>query len=221
MSETFMAAEIAEAGAVVAANSTANARGDGKLAAELRAGEPDFVATIARGSSDHAALFLKHAVELKLGLACASLGPSIASLYHAPLRLANAVAIAVSQSGRSPDIVAMQRAAKLGGATTIALVNEADSPVASDADAVLPLCAGVERSVAATKSMIASLVAGTCADRPLERGPKLDAALQRLPAVLDGAPRPARPIVETPSPAWRRSSSSAAARPSRSPWRRR
>ena len=84
---TLMATEIAETGAAIRRQLDANARAAADLAAELRAGEPSFVATIARGSSDHAALFLKHVVELKVGLACASLGPSIASLYRAPLRL--------------------------------------------------------------------------------------------------------------------------------------
>ena len=107
-----MAVEIAEAGAVVLGQLAANAASTAQLAAALRRGKPPFVVTIARGSSDHAALYLKRLVELKVGLACASLGPSIVSLYHAPLRLADAVAIAISQSGRSPDIVAMQRAAK-------------------------------------------------------------------------------------------------------------
>ena len=121
---------------------------------------PLFVATVARGSSDHAALYLKHLVELKLALACASLGPSISSLYHAPLKLEGAVAIAISQSGQSPDIVAMQRTAKDQRAITIAFVNDEASPLAREANAVLPLCAGLERSVAATKSMIAALIAG-------------------------------------------------------------
>ena len=185
MSETFMAAEIAEAGAVVRRQFDSNRAVTARLAAALREDAPDFVVTIARGSSDHAALFLKHAIELKLGLACASLGPSIASLYRAPLRLACAAAIAISQSGRSPDIVAMQRAAKAATATTIALVNDTDSPLAREADSMLPLCAGEERSVAATKSMIASLVAGVslvahwAGDAELQRG------LEALPAILE------------------------------------
>ena len=128
-----MAAEIAESGAVARRQLTANATPTAKLAADLRARKPSFAVTIARGSSDHAALYLKHLVELKVALACASLGPSLASLYHAPLRLAGAVAIAISQSGRSPDIVAMQRAAKDQGAVTIAMVNDEDSPLARDA----------------------------------------------------------------------------------------
>ena len=131
---SFMAAEIAETGAAIGRQLAANAPASAALAAELRASDPPFVATIARGSSDHAALFLKHVIELKVGLACASLGPSIASLYRAPLRLGRAVAITISQSGRSPDIVAMQQAAKQAGATTIAFVNDPTSPAAREAD---------------------------------------------------------------------------------------
>jgi glutamine---fructose-6-phosphate transaminase (isomerizing) len=182
---SFMATEIAETGAAIRRQLDANARAVADLAAELRAGEPSFVATIARGSSDHAALFLKHAVELKVGLACASLGPSIASLYRAPLRLDRAVAITISQSGRSPDIVAMQQAAKRAGATTIAFVNDAASPAALDADALLPLHAGEERSVAATKSMIASLVAGLSLAARWSEDAALAAALARLPEILE------------------------------------
>ena len=185
MSETFMAAEIAETGPALRRQLDANAEAVKRLADELRAGEPAFVATIARGTSDHAALFLKHVIELKLGLACASLAPSTASLYRAPMRLSDAVAVTISQSGRSPDIVAMQRAAKLSGATTVALVNEIDSPVAAEADALLPLLAGVEKSVAATKSMIASLVAGASLAAAWSSDAALAAALDRLPAILD------------------------------------
>ena len=188
---TFMAAEVAETGQALRRQLDANRDATKKLAAELRAGSPAFVATIARGSSDHAALYLKHVVERKLGLACASLGPSIASLYHSPLRLARAVAITISQSGRSPDIVAMQSAAKTAGATTIALVNDAGSPAAAEADALLPLWAGVERSVAATKSMIASMVAGAALVAEWAVDSDLAAALERLPAVLDAETGPA------------------------------
>ena len=188
---TFMAAEVAETGQALRRQLDANRDATKKLAAELRAGSPAFVATIARGSSDHAALYLKHVVERKLGLACASLGPSIASLYHSPLRLARAVAITISQSGRSPDIVAMQSAAKTAGATTIALVNDAGSPAAAEADALLPLWAGVERSVAATKSMIASMVAGAALVAEWAVDSDLAAALERLPGVLDAETGPA------------------------------
>jgi glutamine---fructose-6-phosphate transaminase (isomerizing) len=187
VSRTFMAAEIAETGAVVRRQLAANAASTAGLAADLRTLKPPFVATVARGSSDHAALYLKHLIELKLGLACASLAPSIASLYHAPLKLRGAVAIAISQSGRSPDIVAMQRAAKDERAMTIALVNDEASPLAREANAVLPLCAGPERSVAATKSMIAALIAGASFVAHWSDDDELLDALAQLPSVLDAS----------------------------------
>ena len=205
MSRTFMAAEIEEVGAVVRRQLAANAASTAKLAADLRAREPSFVATIARGSSDHAALYLKHLVELKLALACASLGPSIASLYHAPLKLEGAVAIAISQSGQSPDILAMQRAAKKQRATSIALVNDEASPLAREADARLPLCAGVERSVAATKSMIASLTAGASLVAHWSDDAALLAALQNLPSVLNSSS--AAPLADGPVDALAQASS--------------
>jgi glutamine---fructose-6-phosphate transaminase (isomerizing) len=194
-----MASEIAECGAVARRQLTANAPSTAKLAADLRARKPSFAVTIARGSSDHAALYLKHLVELKAGLACASLGPSLASLYHARLRLAGAVAIAISQSGRSPDIVAIQRAARDERAVTIALVNDEESALARGAHALLPLHAGVERSVAATKSMIASLVAGVSLVAHWSEDVELLAALARLPAILDlsSAAPPSEAAVET------------------------
>ncbi len=182
-----MAAEIDEAGSVVRRQLAANATLTAKAAAELRALKPPFVATVARGSSDHAALYLKHLIELKLGLTCASLGPSIASLYHTPLKLKGAVAIAISQSGRSPDILAMQRMAKDQGALSIAFVNDEGSPLAREANAVLPLCAGLERSVAATKSMIAALVAGASLTAHWSDDGELLAALTKLPSVLDSS----------------------------------
>ena len=199
MGQTFMATEIMEAGAVVRRQLAANAASTAKVAADLRVREPPFVATIARGSSDHAALYLKHVLELQVALACASLGPSIASLYHAPLRLDGAVAIAISQSGRSPDIVAMQRAAKDQGAVTIAFVNDEASPLACGADTLLRLHAGPERSVAATKSMIASLVAGAALVAHWSGDDELLAALAKLPSVLDAssAAPPAPAAVET------------------------
>jgi glutamine---fructose-6-phosphate transaminase (isomerizing) len=199
MSETFMAAEIEEAGAVVRRQLAANAAPTAKLAADLRALKPPFVATVARGSSDHAALYLKHLIELKLALACASLGPSIASLYYAPLKLKGAVAIAISQSGRSPDIVAMQRAAGRERALSIALVNDEASPLAREANAVLPLRAGMERSVAATKSMIAALTASASLTAHWSDDRELLAALAALPSVLDSssAAPPATAAIET------------------------
>jgi glucosamine--fructose-6-phosphate aminotransferase (isomerizing) len=181
-----MAAEIAGAGEAIARQLAANAEPVAALAANLRARDPHVVVTIARGSSDHAALYLKHLVELRLGLVCASLGPSVASLYRAPLRLKHALAVTISQSGGSPDIVAMQRAAGEAGAFTLALVNDARSPAALDAQALLALHAGEERSVAATKTMIAALVASASLIAHWSGDAALSAALDDLPGLLDG-----------------------------------
>ena len=190
---THMFQEIGEAGDAVARQLGHNAQLLAELGARLRALEPPLVATIARGSSDCCALYLKYLVEIVSGVPCASIGPSIATLYRAPMRLQGAVSVAISQSGRSPDIVEMQRAARRGGALAVALVNEVASPLAKEAEALLPLCAGPERSVAATKSMIAGLVAGASLVAAWrEDGPLAD-AIVGLPDILRGqtAPPPA------------------------------
>src|SRR5688572_15694037 len=89
---------------------------------------PSVVTTAARGSSDHAATFFNYLFEITAGIPVASVGPSIASVYGTALQLKDGVHFTVSQSGASPDIVALQDAAKRGGATTIAVVNVTDSP---------------------------------------------------------------------------------------------
>src|ERR1700759_3279676 len=119
-----MAQEIAESGVAVERCLRENAAAFEALGRRFRAADPAVVVTNARGSSDHCALYLKYLVEIALGLPCASIGPSIASLYRAPLRLSRAVAVSISQSGRSPDILAAQAAARAGGAETLAFVND-------------------------------------------------------------------------------------------------
>jgi glucosamine--fructose-6-phosphate aminotransferase (isomerizing) len=184
---THMAAEIAESGAAVERCLTGNAAALAALAERLRALDPAVVVTNARGSSDHCALYLKYLVEIALGLPCASIGPSIASLYRAPLRLSRALAVSISQSGRSPDIVAAQSAARAGGAETVALVNDIASPLAREAQTLIALSAGEERSVAATKSMIAGMAASAALVGRWRGDAAINAALARLPEKL-GAP---------------------------------
>ena len=189
---SLMAAEIAEAGARLAEALRENAGPTVALAARLKALAPPLIATNARGSSDHAAAFVKFLVETELGLPCASIGPSIASLYGKRLRLGGAALISISQSGRSPDIVAMQHAAREAGALTIALVNDAASPLALGAEAALPLCAGAERSVAATKSALLSMALACAIVAAWSGGADLARALAKLPEILarGGQPPP-------------------------------
>jgi glucosamine--fructose-6-phosphate aminotransferase (isomerizing) len=193
-----MRSEIDETGDALARQLSANGPQMQKIGERVRALAPPLVATIARGSSDHCALYLKYLVEIELGVPCASMGPSIASLYHVPLRLGGSVAVSISQSGRSPDIVEMQRAARRGGALTIAFVNEVASPLASEAEALVPLWTGREQSVAATKSMIAGLVAGASLVAAWRDDATFGAGLTSLPQLLreQKAPPP-EAIVET------------------------
>jgi glucosamine--fructose-6-phosphate aminotransferase (isomerizing) len=129
-------------------------------AAAMRAADPGLVVTVARGSSDHAATYLKYAVELLAGVPVASVGPSVASIYRRPLKLGRAACVGISQSGQSPDIVQMMQAAASGGALTVAITNHADSPLAQGSAHCLALQAGKEQSVAATKTFVASVLAG-------------------------------------------------------------
>jgi glucosamine--fructose-6-phosphate aminotransferase (isomerizing) len=150
MTHSHMAAEVAEIPQAAARFLTESRPALIAAAAAMRAADPSLIVTVARGSSDHAATYLKYAVELLAGVPVASVGPSIASVYGRPLRLSGAVCIGISQSGRSPDIVEMMRAAGAGGALTLAITNFADSPMAQVSAHCLPLAAGAEQSVAAT-----------------------------------------------------------------------
>jgi glucosamine--fructose-6-phosphate aminotransferase (isomerizing) len=121
----------------------------------LAAHPPPFVVTCARGSSDHAATYGTYVIETTARTVVASVGPSVASMYRRGLaRLDGALFIAVSQSGRSPDLVELTDAARRAGAFTVGLVNVEGSPLATACDVVMPLCAGEERGVAATKSFL-------------------------------------------------------------------
>lgn len=157
-----------------------------EIAAVFASRKPALISTCARGSSDHAATFFKYLAEISCGLPVAGLGPSVASVYDAPLQLGSAVHFTVSQSGASPDIVAMQRTAKKGGAVTVAVVNVTDSPLAHEADIVLDIGAGPEKSVAATKSFIASAAALAGVIAAVSKDKVLQDGLQHLPEALAG-----------------------------------
>ncbi len=169
---------LSEGGAAIAAAARA-----------IRALDPRFAITVARGSSDHVCTYLKYAAEILLGLPVASVGPSIASIYGAPLRLEKSLCLGVSQSGRSPDIVEMARAAGRDGALSVALTNHADSPLAGVCDHALDIHAGPERSVAATKTFVTSAVAGLWLLAEWKQDAALLAAIRALPAALDKATR--------------------------------
>ena len=183
----MMLREAEQAPEAVAGQLTQNLAPAKALAAKLRAGNHRFVVTSARGSSAHAATFGKYLIETRLGLVTAAAAPSVATLYGGTLDMAHAVFLAVSQSGRSPDLVRQAEAARAAGAFTIALVNAPDSPLEAACEAVLPLHAGEERSVAATKSFIASLTALAQLTAHWGEDAGLIAALDRVPEQLHRA----------------------------------
>ena len=160
---------------------------DGALAAagrQLRELSPRCLTTVARGSSDHAAAYLKYVIELTAGVPVASLGPSIASIYGARLKLEGSACLTISQSGKSPDIVAMAETARAGGALTIAITNTKGSPLAEASDHAIDILAGTEKSVAATKSFVNSAVAGLLLLAHWTGDSELLSALRRLPEHL-------------------------------------
>lgn len=159
------------------------------LAAQLRARPPNGVVTVARGSSDHAAAYLAYLVMSRTGQLVTSLPMSLLTLYRAQVASSGMLAITVSQSGRSVDLIEPMRVFKSTGATTVALVNDAASPLAQAVDWCMPLHAGAEKSVAATKSFICSLVAAArlSAHWPLGEHHELLQALESLPQALEHA----------------------------------
>nr|WP_281494121.1 SIS domain-containing protein [Jannaschia sp. S6380] len=154
--------------------------------------------TVARGSSDHAATVLAYACGQASGIVPASYPPSLASLHAQRPRVAGQVAVAISQSGRSTDLIASARALRSGGAALVVLTNTPDAPLAREAELVIDIHAGPERAVAATKSFVNSVLAGALLLGHWLDDPSLLASLQGLPDTL-------RAALSTPMPELARS----------------
>jgi glucosamine--fructose-6-phosphate aminotransferase (isomerizing) len=187
MGTSLMRDETAEASTAVRRQLAANSAAMRMLGAALRERPPRAVVTCARGSSDHAATFAKYLIETHARVLTSSAAPSLTSVYETTTGSRDVLFIAISQSGRSPDLVTSARNARAAGARVVALCNTPGSPLAAEADFAIDLHAGPERSVAATKSFIASLaalvhlVAEWCEDRTLL------AALHAAPTALGRA----------------------------------
>lgn len=153
----------------------------------VRDHDPSFLISVARGSSDHACSYLKYASELLLGLPMASVGPSVKSIYGVDMRCPGALCISVSQSGQSPDIVRLTQSLTLGGAYSVAITNNTSSALAGAASAALPIHAGPELSVAATKTFVTSLVAGFWLLAEIKGDDALLSAIRGLPDYLSQA----------------------------------
>jgi len=142
---------------------------------------PHLALTVARGSSDHAASYFAYLAMQRLGVPVVSLPMSLMTLHNAPLNVAGQLAVAMSQSGQSPDLVETMSALGRAKAVTVALVNQNESPLGECCEWSVPLCAGQEKSVAATKSYIATLSAVARLVAHWQGDEKLLAALASLP----------------------------------------
>jgi glucosamine--fructose-6-phosphate aminotransferase (isomerizing) len=174
--EVKMAQELSEAPLAVVRQEQSLAAPLAELVARLRKRPPQVVVTCARGSSAHAAAFAKHLIERY-----------IASIYGGALQLNNQLVLAISQSGRSDDLLALTESAKRTGALCVAVVNATDSPLAKMCDIVIPICAGPELSVAATKTFIATAAALARLTAQWADDAELAAAISRLPSRLADA----------------------------------
>jgi glucosamine--fructose-6-phosphate aminotransferase (isomerizing) len=182
--ETKMFQEAREAPEVVARQLEANRVVVSRIAARLKAKGPRAVVTGARGSSDHVATFAKYLIETKTGTLTSSAGLSVSSVYTARPQLDDVLFLAISQSGKSPDLLASVDAARAAGAFIVAVVNDAQSPLARAAHEVIPLHAGIEKSVAATKTYLASAAAIVDVVSSWTDDGVLKAALAGLPAQM-------------------------------------
>lgn len=149
--------------------------------------DPAFLLSVARGSSDHACTYLKYASELILRRPMASVGPSVKSIYGVDLICKGALCLSVSQSGMSPDIVHMTQSIAASGGMAVAITNDPASDLGNVASATLPIHAGPELSVAATKTFVTSLVAGLWLIAEIKQDAALIAAIHALPAHLTAA----------------------------------
>jgi glucosamine--fructose-6-phosphate aminotransferase (isomerizing) len=156
-----------------------------RLASRMRQDGIEFVLLAARGTSDNAGLYAKYLWGAGNGLPVALAAPSLFTSYARPPKLRHALVVAISQSGQSPDIVAVLEEARRQGAPTLAIVNDPASPLACAADSVLDVCAGPERAVAATKSYTAQLMAIAMLSAALAGDEERWRTLAQLPALVE------------------------------------
>lgn len=154
------------------------------LAAEVQARAITHVVIAARGTSDNAGRYAQYVLGAHNGLTVTLATPSLFTIYQRPPRFGNALVLGISQSGQSPDIVAVVAEARRQGALTAVLTNVPASPLAAEGDFVIDLCAGAEKAVAATKTYTASLAAIALLSATLSGDAALLAQLEDVPTAV-------------------------------------
>lgn len=152
-----------------------------QLVSQIQQREINYVLIAARGTSDNAGRYANYLMGAFNGLPVALATPSLYTIYKRPPRLKNALVIGISQSGKSPDIVGVVEDAKQQGALTVAITNFGDSDLARQADFVVGLHAGVEKSIAATKTYTSELMAIAMLGAHLAGDVQMQEALKRVP----------------------------------------
>lgn len=147
-------------------------------------GGSSHVLIAARGTSDNAARYAQYVWGMRNALSVALTTPSLFSLYERPPSLEGALVMGISQSGQSPDIVSVLEEGQRQKRPTVAVTNDPDSPLADAADVVVPLHAGPETSVAATKTYTAELAAVAGISEAIERR---TGSLSSLPTLASAA----------------------------------
>ena len=181
-----MAGEIAEIPAA-AESFLANTEAIDRAADRIRAFAPRAMVFCGRGSSGQVGVYLKYLFETRLGLLTCAAAPSVMTAYDAHVDMRRNLFIVVSQSGRSPDLIATTERARLHGALTLAVVNEIQAPLTEAAECVIPIEAGPERAVAATKTVVLSMIAGAQLAATLAGDRNLTAAIGRFPRRFERA----------------------------------
>lgn len=156
-----------------------------QVAASIRQRAPKFVMLAARGSSDNAARYAQYLFGAVNRLPVALATPSLFTLYKSPPQMADALVIAISQSGQSPDIVGVIEEARQQGALTVALSNDAASPLAAAAEHVINLHSGPEKAVAATKTYTTSLAAIALLSHAISQSDAAFQAVEQVAAVME------------------------------------
>ncbi len=187
LTHSLMFQEAREAGTRISEQLVNNQSSVVALAEAIRKFQPHSVMIVGRGSSDHAGVFAKYLIEIETGVPTFAAAPSVATLYHRKLNLNGTLAIMISQSGRSPDILEQAKQTKASGALCVALLNDTSAPLAKIVDHVIPLSVGEEKSVAATKSYLATLSAILQIVAHWKQDKGLIEALATIPSALHAA----------------------------------
>jgi glucosamine--fructose-6-phosphate aminotransferase (isomerizing) len=157
------------------------------LAERIERAKPPIVVFCGRGSSGHVGVYLRYLFEARLAMLASAAAPSVVTAYQRPPAMHGALFVVISQSGRSPDLITATQVARKFGALTLAIVNDESSPAAHASELVLPIGAGPEQSIAATKTVALSMIAGARLVAALAHDDDLNTGLQHLPHRLSGA----------------------------------